>query len=231
MATLTKTATTRLTDYSRCQGRLLVALSYCFFDHFVERRLDFGLKVRLHFIHVGELRKSPAPIVPMVVHSRHPVRVHGIFLCLRVFPFVPLYLHDEIQEIVLPPAIVNEDDKIGDVGPHCGAVAVWHLQPEIVVLGKCFQPWMGFSAPAELGLPIAVQDHPVDVTTMRVRFSREIAVCRSPRAFCQIECHGPLRNNLLPSRHKCLRSVVRFMQRRSLPFHNRPQTPIAPPHV
>lgn len=56
------------------------------------------------------------------------------FFSLRVPATVTLYLHDEVQRIVRIMAVVHEEDEVWNVPGRFGAVAVRHLQTEMVVL-------------------------------------------------------------------------------------------------
>ena len=121
------------------------------------------------WIDLGELGKGPAAILPEVVHTGNPVGVHGGFLFLGVFAPIALDLDDQVQGVVLAVAIIHQDDEVGHVCARFRAVAVGHFQAEVVVLDVGTNPGMGFGHAAEFGLPVAVEDHPVDVTTARIR--------------------------------------------------------------
>ncbi|MNT85865.1 hypothetical protein D3C72_2260840 [compost metagenome] len=50
-----------------------------------------------------------------MVHSGHPVVLHGEFLFLGILAAISLDLHDEMQEIVLAAAIIHQHDEVGAV--------------------------------------------------------------------------------------------------------------------
>ena len=60
--------------------------------------------------------------------------------------------------------------KSGQVLAHFRTIAVRHFEAEVVVLDVGANAGMCFGHAAELGLPIAVEDHPVDVAAARVGF-------------------------------------------------------------
>src|SRR5208337_3728346 len=60
-------------------------------------------------------------------------------------------------------------DEIRQICAHLRAVSVRNFQSKIVVLDISLHAWVGFGNPAELGLPIAVENDPVDMTPARVR--------------------------------------------------------------
>ena len=113
-------------------------------DHLVKYRLHFGFKVRLNLIDICELGKSPATIAPVIIHTGNPVGIHSRFLLFRVLSAIALDLNNEMQEIVVATAIINQNNKVRDVRPRFRAVAVGHLQPEIVILHISFDTGMSF---------------------------------------------------------------------------------------
>ena len=104
-----------------------------------------------------------------MIHPGHPVGIHGGFLLFGVFSSIALDLDDEMQEIVLATAIIDENDKVRDVGARFGGGAVRHLETEIVVLDVRFNPRMGFGHAAKLRFPVAIEDDPVDVAAAGIR--------------------------------------------------------------
>lgn len=69
-------------------------------DHLVERSLDPGLEVDLDLVEFGELSEGPATILAMVIHSRHPVGFHSLFVCLGIF--APVALDFDNQDMGFP---------------------------------------------------------------------------------------------------------------------------------
>ena len=84
-------------------------------DHLVEFALDLGLEIGLDLIDVGELGERPAAVRSEIVHARHPVGFHRRLLFLGVLPPVALDLDDQVQEVVVAVAIVDQDDEVGPV--------------------------------------------------------------------------------------------------------------------
>ena len=60
-------------------------------------------------------------------------------------------------------SVVHQHDEIRKVPSRFGAIAVGHFQPEAVILDVGLDARVGFGHAAELGLPVAIEDHPVDV--------------------------------------------------------------------
>ena len=107
-----------------------------------------------------------------MVHARHPVRFHRGLLLLGVLAAVALDLHDEVEQVVLavlvlPAAVVHQHDEVRPVLPRLGTVQVRHLEPEAVVLDVRPDLRVFLGHAAKLGLPVAVEDHPVDVAAVR----------------------------------------------------------------
>jgi len=48
-----------------------------------------------------------------VVHAGHPVGVHGRFFLDRVLATVALNLDDEMQQVVLTMAVIDQHDEVG----------------------------------------------------------------------------------------------------------------------
>ncbi|OQB36387.1 MAG: hypothetical protein BWY09_01949 [Candidatus Hydrogenedentes bacterium ADurb.Bin179] len=70
-------------------------------------------------------------------------------------------------------AIVYLDDEIGNIAACFRAIAVGYFQSQVMVLHIGPHPGMGLGDPAELRFPIAIEDDPVDVATVRSRFPPE----------------------------------------------------------
>ena len=102
----------------------------------------------------------------MIIHTGHPVVLHGGLLVFGVLSSVALDLDDEMQEVM---AAVDDNDKVWSVHPHFGGVAVGDLEAEVVILDVGLDPGMGFDHAAELPLPVAVEDDPIDVATAGIR--------------------------------------------------------------
>ena len=64
--------------------------------------------------------------------------------------------------------VVHEHDEVGSIVASLGAVAVGNLETQVVVLDVGADSGVRLRDPAELGFPLAVADHPVDVTAARV---------------------------------------------------------------
>ena len=85
------------------------------------------------------------------------------FFSLASSPPVALDLHHEVQEVVFAVAVVHQDNEVGHVDAGLGLKAIRHLEPEPVVLDVGAHARMRLGHAAELGLPVAVAHHPVDV--------------------------------------------------------------------
>ena len=109
---------------------------------------------------VGELGKGPAAVAAVIVHAGHPIDVHSGFLLFGVLPSIALDFDDEMQEIVLSMAIVDEDDKIRKVRLRPGGVTVRDLETEIVVLDVGFDLRMGFADAAKFRFPSRCRGRP-----------------------------------------------------------------------
>ena len=129
------------------------------------------------------------PYVARVVDRRNPVRLHRRLLLLRVLAPVALDLDDEMQEIVVAVPVVDEDDEVGDVGAALRAVAVRHLEPEVVVLDVRADARVRLDDAAELALPVAVEDDPVDVAAAGVRLPA-VRSCDVLKLTCAVEPAG-----------------------------------------
>ena len=103
-------------------------------DHLVELAFDLGLEVGLDLVDLGELGERPAAVAAEMVHAGHPVGVHRGLLLLRVLAPVALDLDDQVQQVVGAVAVVDQHDEVGQVLARLGAVAVRHLEAEVVVL-------------------------------------------------------------------------------------------------
>ena len=65
-------------------------------------------------------------------------------------------------------AVIDQHDEVGQVAAHRRAEAVGHFEAEVVVLDVGEHPGVRLGDAAELGLPVAVEDHPVEVAAARV---------------------------------------------------------------
>ena len=65
-------------------------------------------------------------------------------------------------------AVVHYDDEVGQIAARLGAVAVRHLEAEALVLHVRLHARVRLGHAAELGLPVAVQHHPVHVAARGV---------------------------------------------------------------
>src|SRR5580700_3155329 len=134
-------------------------------NHLVELQLDPIFEISLDPVGVSELRKRPAAVLAVVVHAGHPVRIHRYLLFLRVLTPVTLDLDDQVQQIVLAVAVIHQHDKIRKVAPWLGAMPVRDFETEVVILRVRLDARVRFGDAAELGFPVAVEDHPVYVAT------------------------------------------------------------------
>src|ERR1700737_4864029 len=144
-------------------------------DHFVKFAFDLGLKVGFYLGHLPELGKCPTPMRAEMIHPGHPIGVHSGLLFLAIFTAVTLDLDDEVKEVIVAVPIIHTHDEVREVSPGFRAVAVRYFQTEIVVLDVGADAGMSFRHTAELALPIAVEDHPVNVTASRVCFPEELS--------------------------------------------------------
>ena len=117
----------------------------------------------LHLVHIDELDKGPAAVGSQVVDARHPVGVHGQLLVFGVFASVTLDFDDKVQQVVGPIAVVNSHDEVGAVLARLRAIAIRHLKAQVVILDVGHHARVAFGHAAELGLPITVKNHPVDL--------------------------------------------------------------------
>ena len=127
------------------------------------------LEVGFDLVDLGQLGEGPAAEGAEVVDGGHPVGVHRGLLLLRVLAPVALDLDDEVQQVVVAVPVVHQHDEVGEIAADLGAVAVRHLEAEVVVLHVRLHPRVGLGHAAELGFPVAVQHHPVDVAARGIR--------------------------------------------------------------
>src|ERR1035437_2005971 len=139
-------------------------------DHLVKFGFNLGREVGLDLVDLRELGKSPSAVAAVVVDAGDPVGIHGGFLLFRIFATVAFDFNDEMQRVVIAVAVVHQHDEIGEILPHLGAEAIGDFEPQVVILHISFYAGMGFGNAAELGLPIAIEDDPVDVAAAGVRF-------------------------------------------------------------
>lgn len=136
-------------------------------DHFSEVRFHLGREVGFDFIDIAELGEGPATVGGEVVHTGDPVGFHGGGLFLRVLTTVAFNFHDKVEQVVRAVAVFHEDNEVREVAAGFRAVTVRDFQAEVVILDVGADLRMAFGHAAELGLPVAVEDDPVEVAFRR----------------------------------------------------------------
>ena len=101
-----------------------------------------------------------------MIHAGNPVGVHRGFFLHGIFAPVALDLDHQIKRVSRAVAVVHLHDEIGPILAHLGAVAVWHLEAEVVVLDVGKHLRVRLRDAAKLALPVAVEDDPVEVTML-----------------------------------------------------------------
>ena len=81
-------------------------------DYLVELPCDLGLEVSLDLVNLGELGEGPAAVSFQIVHTGNPVDVHSRLLFLRVFAPVAFDLDDQVQQIIVAMAVINQHDEV-----------------------------------------------------------------------------------------------------------------------
>src|SRR5439155_11816815 len=131
---------------------------------------DLGLEVSLDLVNLSELSEGPAAVSFEIVHTGDPIDVHSRLLFLRVFAAVALDLDDQVQQIIVAMAVINQHDEVRQVLAHFRSVPVWDFEAEIVVFDVGAHARMRLRDAAKLGFPIAIQHYPVNMAASRVRF-------------------------------------------------------------
>lgn len=135
---------------------------------FVKLRGHLRLKVGLNLVHFREFSKSTATVATIVVDSGDPVGVHRRFLLFRILASIALDLHNQVRQVLFPLPVLDQPDEIGKIRTRFRTVAVRHFEAEVLILHVRPYPRVRFGHAAELRLPIAVENHPVDVAAPRV---------------------------------------------------------------
>ena len=76
-----------------------------------------------------------------------------------------------MEKVILAAAVVDLDDEVGDVLAVFDAVLVGHGEAEVVVFYVGVYAILLLGDAAELALPLAVKDGPVDVAFVRARLA------------------------------------------------------------
>src|ERR1700730_9033650 len=74
-----------------------------------------------------------------------------------------------MKRIVLAMPVVHEDNDVGTILAILGTIAVLHLESKVVILHIGLSTRMRLGHAAELGLPITVQNHIIDLAAASVR--------------------------------------------------------------
>ena len=90
------------------------------------------------------------------------------FFLFGVLTPVAFDFDDQVQQVVLTVTVIHQHDEIGEVFAGLGTIAVRHFQTEIVIFDIGLDPRMRFRHAAEFGLPVAVENHPVDMAAAGV---------------------------------------------------------------
>ena len=98
-----------------------------------------------------------------MIHTGHPVGLHGGLLFFGVLAAIAFDFHNQVQQVVFAVAVLHQHDEVRDVAPHLRAVAVGHFEAQVLVFNISSHAWVRLGHAAELGLPIAIENHPVDV--------------------------------------------------------------------
>src|SRR3546814_8233120 len=83
---------------------------------------------------ITELSEGPAAVSLEIVHARNPVVLHRRLLVFGVFAAIALDFDDEVQGIIV--AIVYLHNEVRAIDPGLGAVAVGHIQSEVMEIGR-----------------------------------------------------------------------------------------------
>ena len=86
--------------------------------HLVELGFDLGREISFHLVNLGEFGERPSAIAFEVVHTRHPVNLHGVLLLLGVLSPVAFDFDDQVQQIVIAMAVINVHDEVRQVFAH-----------------------------------------------------------------------------------------------------------------
>jgi hypothetical protein len=111
-------------------------------------------------------RPTAEPIT--VIDPRHPIGLHcGAFL-LGILAAVAFDFDHKMKRIIGAMPIVKQHQKIWPILPLVGAVEIGNLKAERVILGISDHLRMRLDYAAKLALPVAVENHPVDMGAARV---------------------------------------------------------------
>ena len=88
---------------------------------------------------------------------------------LGVFPATSLDLHHEVQQVVITATVVYQHDEVRPVAMRLGTATIRDLEAQVVVLHIGAHPWVLLHHATELRFPVAVADHPVQVTAIGTR--------------------------------------------------------------
>src|SRR5439155_19743219 len=102
-------------------------------------------------------------------------------------------LDDEIEQVIITTPIVDSNDEVRAIHSVLTAEPIRDLEPEVVVLHIRSHARMRLGYAAELAFPIAIQNDPINMATIRCRFPAvsargvEIYVTRRARRIVGIE--------------------------------------------
>jgi hypothetical protein len=86
-------------------------------EHFVKVSGNLPGEISLDLVDIAELGKGPAAMGANMVHSGHPVGVHGLGFHLGILSPVAFDLYDEMEEILLAPPVIDQDNEVGTIFP------------------------------------------------------------------------------------------------------------------
>src|SRR5688572_29105669 len=105
-----------------------------------------------------------------MIDAGYPIGLNGFGFSHGILAAIAFDLNDEMEEVIGPTTVIDQDDEIRDVAPQFAAEVIRNFQAEIMILNVGAYLRMAFGNAAELGFPIAVEDDPVDVAFLSVRF-------------------------------------------------------------
>src|SRR2546427_11656773 len=73
-----------------------------------------------------------------------------------------------MKELVTALLVIHHQDEAGSIHARVRAVAVRHHKAQVVVFDVGADARMGLGHAAEFGLPVAIEDNPIDVAAARV---------------------------------------------------------------
>src|SRR5439155_23933431 len=79
-------------------------------------------------------------------------------------------LDDEVEQVIITMPIVDSNDEVGAIDSVLTGEPIRNLEPEVVVLHIRSHARMRLSDTAELAFPIAIENDPIDMATVRRRF-------------------------------------------------------------